>query len=434
MAFLGMRGTGDWATDQRPYEWNNALLRIYPNGTAPLTAMLSLLSSSKTTDPQFHWWTKTLPTQAGAVTGVYTDVTLSSAYTSGGVAGDTVYVKAAASLIGEIRIGHLVSLKDTSDLTMEVVGKVTARQVNGDSSYIGVLLLEDDDNSSSGDLSDCDRLMVIGNSNAEGAAMPEAITYNPEKWYNYTQIFRTPLEITRTARLTTLRTGDAYKEMKRDALERHGIEREKSFLFGIPSESVGSNGKPERTTLGLVPAIIGGQTGQGGSTGLHKNFVTDTAFRGDTWLQGGENFIDTSLEQLFRYGDNEKMALSGNLAVQGINKLVKNGGDYTFTPQTVDYGIQVMKWVTPFGTIYFKTHPLFNHEPTLRRRMVIFEPRGIKRRIISDTQFYEDPDKKNTGWTRKDGTKEEFLTEDGLEYHGVIGWGVLDGIGSDNAL
>lgn len=435
MAFLGMRGTGDWATDQREYNWDNALLRIYPNGTAPLTAILGLAKSERTTDPQFHWWTKTLPSQAGAVTGVYTDVLLSSAYVSGGVAGDTLFVKMAAALAGEIRIGHLVRLMDESDLTMTVIGKVTARQVNGTSSYISVVLLEADNNSTSHDLSDCDRLMVVGNVNSEGAAMPEAVTYNPEKWYNYTQIFRTSLEITRTAKLTTLRTDDAYKEMKREALELHGLEREKNYLFGIPSEGIGSNGKPERTTLGLIPAIVGGQTGQAsGHAGTVKDFTTDTSYSGQSWLQGGEDFLDTYLEQMFRYGDPEKMALCGNLAVQGINKLVKSGGDYSFTPMTAEYGINVTRWKTPFGSIYLKTHPLFNYEAAMRRSMVIFEPRNISRAYITQTTFYPDAEQKNTGYTRRDGIKEEFLTEDGLKYHGIHGWGYLTGIGSDSAV
>ena len=86
--FLGMRGTGDWATDQRPLNWREMILYLYPNGMAPLTAMLSKLKTETTNDPQFHWWTKSLANQAGAVTGVYTDSALSISYVSGGTSGD----------------------------------------------------------------------------------------------------------------------------------------------------------------------------------------------------------------------------------------------------------------------------------------------------------------------------------------------------------
>jgi len=45
--FLGMRGNGDWVDGQRPKNWRQQILKLYPNGQAPLTAMLSMMSSSR---------------------------------------------------------------------------------------------------------------------------------------------------------------------------------------------------------------------------------------------------------------------------------------------------------------------------------------------------------------------------------------------------
>ena len=434
MAFLGMRGNGDWVTDQRPKNWRETILYRYPNGSAPLTAILSMLGDEGVDDPEFNWWTKSLPIQAGAITGVYTNAALDAAYVSGGVDGDVLYIKMAASILGEIRIGHQVLLRDASDLTVDVQSKVIGRQENGANSYAVVKLLEDDDNSTSHDLSDADRVMVIGNINAEGAAMPDAIAYDPTKWYNFTQIFRTPLEITRTAALTRLRTGDQKKEAKREALELHSIEMEKALLFGIPTEKVGDNGKPERTTLGLIPAIRGGYTGHGGAAGTVDDYSLNTDYSGQTWLQGGEHWLDTQLEILFRYGANEKLALCGSGALLAISRLVKNGGNFDYTAKTTSYGIKIVEWTTPFGVINLKSHPLFNYEPTMRNVMAIFEPKNLKSRTITDTTFYADDLQKNTGYTRRDGTKEEYLTEMGLEYHHPISWGYFTGVGTDNSL
>lgn len=432
MAFLGMRGTGDWGADERPLNWRQKILQLYPNGMAPLTAIMSKLGSEKVNDPQFHWWTKQLSIQAGAVTGVFSDSDLNVSYVSGGIAGDTLFVKMAAVLIGEIRVGHQLLLRDASDLTVDVNVKVIGRSQNGASSYAMVKLLEADDNSTSGDLSDCDRLLIAGNINAEGAAMPDAIAYDPTKWYNFTQIFRDPLEISRTAMRTHLRTTDAYLEAKREALEYHSIAMEKAFLFGVPSEGIGANGKPERTTLGLIPAIRGGYTGHGGSAGTTGDFITDSDYAGDTWLQSGEHWLDTQLAEMFKFGKREKLAFCGDGALLALNRIVKNGGDYMFTPTTKAYGIQVVEWVTPLGKINLVTHPLFSQEPTMTNTMVIYEPENLKYRFIDDTTFYSDDMKKNSGWTRRDGLKEEFLTEAGLEYHHPIGWGYLTGFGSTN--
>lgn len=434
MAFLGMRGNGDWVADQRPKNWREAVLKQYPNGDAPLTAILSKMQSEKTDDPEFNWWTKSLATQRATITGRYTDAALSVAYVSGGVAGDSIYFKMSAADISQWRLGHVALLRDASDLTVDCVGKVIARVENGASSYIQVYLLEADDNSSTHDLSDCDTALIIGNANAEGAAMPDAISYDPTKWYNYTQIFRTPLEMTRTAMQTRLRTDEQYKEAKREALELHSIEMEKAFIYGVPSELTGSNGKPERTTLGIVPAIRGGYTGSGGLAGTVDNFSLNTSFSGLTWLQGGEDWLDAQLEVIFRYGSQEKLAFAGSGALLGINRLVKAGGNFDFTPTTESYGIKVTKWVTSFGVLNLMRHPLLTNEVTTRNAMIIFEPKDIKYRFIQDTMFKKDTTYKEGGYTSRDGIKEEFLTECGLEYHFPNGWGYLSGFNTDNAL
>jgi Family of unknown function (DUF5309) len=428
-AFLGMRGTGDWATDERPKNWRQGILHLYPNGSAPLTGLLSKMSEEMTDDAEFNWWTKLLPTQGGAITGVYTNSGLSVAYTSSGATGDTLYIKMAEATADEFRAGHQVLLRDASHLDVDVNAKVTAVTKAGANSYLTVKLLEADDNGASTDLSNADTVLIIGNINAEGAAIPDAIAYDPDKWYNYTQIFRTPLEITRTARKTKLRTADAYKEQKREALELHSIEMEKAFFWGIRTENTGSNGKPERTTMGLINAI------KTGASSNVFNFPLDTNYSGDEWLESGEIWLDTCLEQIFRYGSGEKMVFAGSGAILGINRLVKHTGQIQLQPTTAAYGIKVMQWITPFGTVYLKTHPLFSYETTTRNAMVVFEPSALKYRYIDDTQFMGMNTKEvSPSHERLDGTKEEWLTECGLEFHHPNKFGYLLGVGVDNSL
>jgi hypothetical protein len=425
MAFFGMRGTGDWATDQRPKNWRETILFLYPNGDAPLTAILSKMKEERVDDPEFNWWTKSLPTQRATLTGsaVYTDV-LSTAYTTGGAAGDVLYLQMAAADIPQFRAGHQVLIRISTDYTGDTNAKITDTVQNGASSYIVVKLLEADPGTTK--LASADTVLAIGNINAEGAAMPDAIGYDPTKLYNYTQIFRTPLEITRTARRTKLRTGDAYKEMKREALELHSIEMEKAFIWGIRTENTGSNGKPERTTGGLIEWISD-------NSGIVSNYITDTNIAtGKTWDVGGEEWLDYYLEQIFRYGSDERLALCGSGVLLGLNKLVKLYGNYQLTHKATSYGISVMEWVTPFGVIHLKRHPLFSYEATNRNTMLVIEPSDLRYRYIDDTSFYDDPEKKNTGYTRRDGTKEEYLTECGLEFHHPSKCGYLNGFNNDN--
>jgi hypothetical protein len=431
--FLGMRGTGDWATDERPKNWRESILFLYPNGSMPLTAITSKMGSEATDDAEFNWWTKNLPTQNATVITVYTDAALSSAYTNGGVAGTVLYVKVSEADSKQFRVGHQVLLRDASDYAVDVNAKVTAVSSSGTNSYVSCKLLEADDNSASHDLSDCDTMLIIGNINAEGAAMPSGISYDPVKFYNFTQIFRTPLSITRTAQQTKYRTGDKYKEMKREALELHGIEMEKAWLFGIQTENVGANGKPERTTEGIVSFLR-----RTVPTNVN-DFSLNIDYAGKAWLDdgGGEDWLESYLETLFRYGSNEKLVLCGSGALLALNKLAKAGSHMTLTPTTAAYGIKVTEWITPFGTLQLKTHPLFSVEATLRNSMLLMEPAKLKYRYIQDTKFYAEGDQKAAAGTqggRIDGKEEEYLTEAGLEYHHGYTAMFLNGVGLPSAV
>jgi len=392
------------------------------------------MGEEKVTDPKFHWWTKLLPAQGGAVTvgEVYTDAGMATALVlnSDSSAGTTLFVKVTAAVAAHFRAGHQVMMRDTDQYVADITAKVEAVDLAGDNSRITIKLLEADTSSDTYDLTTCDRIVVIGNVNPEGGARPSSIAYDPTEWWNYTQIFRTPLEITRTARETKLRTVDAYKEAKRECLELHSIEMEKAFLWGYRSRNTGANGKFERTTMGLIPALVYGSDGTS-NVGVTSDYTTDETYDGLTWLQGGEDWLDEKLEEMFRYGRREKLAFCGSGTILGINRLVKSAGMYRLEKGEIGYGIKVMNWITPFGTISMIIHPLFSYEVTNCNSMVIFEPESLKFKYITDTMFRKAPPA-NESQVSIDGTTEEYLTEAGLEYHHPNGWGYLNGFNSDN--
>ena len=69
MPVLGLRGTGDWSTDERPKNYRQAILLLFPNTPAALTALLSMLKEEQTDDPEFKVFLKGLPTQRATVNG-----------------------------------------------------------------------------------------------------------------------------------------------------------------------------------------------------------------------------------------------------------------------------------------------------------------------------------------------------------------------------
>lgn len=415
MPFLGMRGTGDWsATGQRPENWRETILYLYPNGAAPLTAILSMLPSDYTTDPKFHWYQKLLPDQRATVTGNFTDA-LISAYVSGGLINAAHYCQMAEADADKFVAGHQVLLRDASALDVDVNAYVVAVVKNGADSYIQCKLMEADDNGATTDLSDCDVALIIGTIHSEGATSPDSLMYDPTEYNNQCQIFRTALEHTRTAMKTKLRTGPQVQQAKREALQLHSMEMEKSLIFGELWSSTGTNGKPMLSTRGV-------------KRHLTTNYADYTKAAGTTtWLAGGEAWLDARFEELFRFGSQEKLFLCGSGALAGINTLIKAKGTFELTAMKTDYGINVLRWVTPHGTAYFKTHPLFSYEATTRNSMLGLEVSNLKYRYVDDTKY-----KPDIGENDLDGEKSEYLTEAGLEVHHERTHQWLDGVGLDN--
>jgi hypothetical protein len=426
MAFAGMRGTGDWATDQRPKNWRQMMLLLFPEGDMPLNAILSKMSSESVNDPEFSWWTKNLADQGGAVTGVYTNASLATLYTSGGVAGANLFVKMADATASEFRAGHNVLLRNNGDSTMDVTAYVQGVVRNGVNSYVAVTLNENDDNSTISDVSDTDTILIIGSSNPENGVMPDAISYDPVKVTNKTQIFRTPLEISRTAKKTYLRTGDAYEELKRESLQYHGIEMERAFWFGVQFERTGANGKPIRWMDGVRSFI------RKYAPTNFSDYSLEPAFSADPWLTSGELWLDEKLELLSRYNTREWVGFAGSGAVKAINDLAKASGQINLQPESTSYGLQVKVWITPFKTLRLFTHPLFSTNAIDRSTLAILSPSNLKYRYIDDTQFY--PDDMKHGKARTDGLSEEWLTECSLEMHHPLKFLYLTGLGLTNVV
>lgn len=428
--FLGMRGTGDWVEDQRPKNWRDTILRLYPNGSVPLTAMMARLSSESTDDPEYNWWTKDLPAEYAQVTGVYTNQGLSSEYDAGARAkGERLWLKMSEIGSRQYRAGFVARLSSDADSTIGVAATVLKSVQNGADSYLEVRLMQDD---TDGDFRTAEDKSVIGigSTHAEGAFTPESITYNPVKFHNYTQILRTTYDLTRTAKKTRLRTGDPFAEKRRENLELHGIQIEKAFLFGVRDEWIGDNGKPERATGGLewfikehVPENV-------------MDYTQDTGFAGKEWdhATGGKYWLDESLERLFRYGGDSRVAFAGGGAILGINRLAETFGTINMQTRDAAYGIAVLEWITPFGTLYLKRHPLFNLYPSMRHSMMLFEAENLKERYIDQTTLFKDKDEKSGGFNKYDGTKEEYLTETGLEFHHPKTAALFHNVGLDNEL
>lgn len=383
--FAGMRGTGSFGTDERPKNFREMILWMNPNGRAPLFALSSKMKKQTTDDPEFAWWEETLDiarVQLNDTTGLSTTetaVTCDNGSALQFVVGDLLQVEKAA---------------DTATYDHEIV-RVTA--VTNATTFT---IARGEAGTSAGTIADDAWFLRIGSVSEEGSLSPNVATNNPTKLYNYTQIFKTALQETGTDAATKKRTGDAWKNDKRRKAFVHSEKIEQTWMFGVPYEGTGSGGQPERFTGGL------------------RNFITSnvTAFAADPTI---DTFI-AAIQNCFDYdameaGD-ERIVFCGNGAINWLNKLVVADSATRINYQgDVDYyGMNLMKFRIPQGTLYFKTHPLMNVHPVYTYSMFVVNPAGLIYRPLQgrDTKF-EDNIQPNDA----DYRKAQWLTECGLEVH-----------------
>ena len=422
VATLGLRGSGSFAADERPKNWRQAILLIFPNGQALITAALSKLAEEPTDDPEFNWLEKTLPIQRGIIVGASATPNAKPADNADIAAADAT-AEIALSLkpdggsnydVSWLQPGYVLTNEATEEVYLVI--KVGSNYVNVRRD-IGAKYASNP--AVTGDTSVGDAVTVIGFASQEGAPVGSPVSFSPIRHFNYTQIFRTPLSITRTARRTKLRydkTGP-YMEAKREALQIHSIMLERALLLGEREELTtltdagtpflgGSNpiaaGNPARTTRGMLnwlPAITSAV-----APTLHWDL--GIANTGDLT----EILFDAWCEELFRYGSTEKPCWAGSTALNVLNQLAKNKLTIEAVPTDRTYGMAFNRYITAFGDLLVKQHPLMSHNPTWRKDLLVTDFAHLKTRVLDETTFL-----RNRQAPGDDCSTDEYLTELGLE-------------------
>jgi len=395
MSFLGLRGTGDWATDERPKNFRETILWRNPNGNAPLTALLAKARSESVDDPEFNWWEEqqdafTCLLNGAIGTGVATTFTLDGNGTNEHgnrlVAGDLLQVEDATGEVVEVNT-------ITSDLVIEVV-----RSQAGTTGAA---------------IADNIRLTKIGSVFAEGEGSPNVSSRNPTKVFNYTQIFKTAFELTRTAKKTRTRTGDPMKNDKIRKMFDHSASLEMAFLYGRRHETTGSNGKPKRYTGGLKSFITTNKTTSG---------WTATTPTPDEFI----NAIAPVFDYTSNGAGNQRLILAGNGALTALNRSIRNAA-YTsmeMGPKITKWGMDLREYTVPQGSFYLRTHPLLNVHPTHTNTMIVIDPSNLVYRYIDDTKIDKGPGGRGIQDNDADSEKNQWLTEAGLEveHEGTMAW------------
>lgn len=439
-------GLNRWQADVPLEDIRSMVLELWPNGGVNLFAMTQKLPKRELDNFSFSWLTYTYPRRGGTITNLYTNAVMSSAYTSGGVSGDVLYVKVAEAVADHFVAGKEACLRYSLDPTCDVRAKVTGVSKNGADSRLTVQLLEDDDNSLySYDLSDADIVFLMGSMNPQGGTMHTPIRYKKTKTTNATQIFMGPVKMTRTqTRIATRQYGKspqkAMGEAKLDGLNLVAHEIEMAFHIGSYYEGTGDTGEPETAMRGLATSI---QEFAPENTSVYN---LDTDYTGLDWTVGGEDWINEYLNTIFSKspvgpnpvgGGQRRPAYCGLSALSALKTLAKEGTTMEIQPKETVYGFQLHEWWSDYGVVELYVHPAYNLESSMMRTLMVFDWSMLTYCTLDDLQYYDDPGfiQNNWGHTGKvDGVLETWLAEISLEVHNPSLGCVLHGLGLDNDL
>lgn len=406
MAIMGLRHTGNFVANQRPENWRQALLLLYPNSAeaakAPLTALTNLMKSESTDDPVFHWWQKKLD-----------DRRMQISATLGGTSGDTTITVASGAF--KCKAGDVILIESTGEIVRVSADPAADTALTVTRGVAGTSITAIASVATAGFNPN---LQIIGSAFPENSLAPSGVNYDPVEKSNYTQIFRSTLEMSRTAQKTRLRTGDAVKEAKRECLEYIGIDMERAFWFG-KKQATTLNGQPLRYTDGVIAQILAGAPS---NTAAAPNGGLITM----AWLE-------TILEQAFRYGSSEKMLFASNTVLLAVQQAVRKNSTWNIQNGLKEYGMRVSRLITPFGEVVLKVHPLFNQMTggttagtvydSIANNGYLLDMANFKYRYIDDLKYEPKLEQNGT-----DGMKSGYIAECGIEVHHAETHFVLTGI------
>ena len=244
-----------------------------------------------------------------------------------------------------------------------------------------------------------DVLVRLGTSFAENTTSPDPLLQLLTDDFNFTQIFKTSFGISRTAQQTKMRISEG--ELSRQRMlkgKEHKLDMERQFLFG--KRGTTGTDSPRRTTRGAI-AFLTANTGSAAT-------LTESVF--SDWL-----------EDVFRYGSSEKVLLCSSIYLTAMEYWGKQRlrGDEGMTEKL---GMRIKRYCSAHGDLIIMKHKLFEVAPYTGYALCL-DPGAIKMAVMQPTIL-----KTNMQENDRDGIKEMFLTEAGLDMYSASRHGIFTGV------
>lgn len=303
------------------------ILRLFPNGSAPMFALTSQTGKSSAKSTQHGYFSKTMT----FIKTTITTAIASGATTNLEVASSAGMTPGMVLFFPSVRENvRVTAIVDATNITVKRgFGRTAAQAVIADNAEV----------------------FQVGTAFEEGSTRPTArqlaTTYIP----NYTQIFRNAWGLTDTARASMSEMGYSnVAESRKDCSMFHATDIESAIIWGQPvAPAVGPGGQPLHATQGVIDALeqyAPGNTNAAASTTTYDQLVA-------------------LLEPAFAYSTDmanpkERTLFGDAQAIRVLNAIGVKSGQVQLTTNETSFGMNFTKFKFYKGSINLIEHPLMN--------------------------------------------------------------------------
>jgi len=343
--------------------------------TAPLISFLKKLGKKEKKQFKFEWYEKELGTPLLTVNGAVAD-------------GTTTTINVASGEGSSVQVNDVLYVPSTGEQML-----VTA--ISGDA----LTVTRGWGETSGSAIADAATLVVLAPTFEEGTTSPTGISLSSSNVYNYTEIVKHAVQLTRTELGT-----DRYDETNPKLVERrkeifllHMEALERVFLFGQRKEDLtGTN--PKRSTRGALNWISTNVTDCGGTFTRAK--------------------MNSFLQSVYKYRKGNKVLFVGADLLDAIDSEIFSNGTVNLTPASKSFGLDVTTWISPYGSIKIAYHRVLSE---------VHSGYGLCLDLDLCKYCYVDDTKleMNIQDNDYDGVKDQYITEAGLMLQGEKAHGLL---------
>ena len=320
--------SGIFNTNLNPAELNaksfaGTILRLFPNGSAPLFALSSQAGKSKAKASTHGYFSKTL--SFIKTTSTVADASGATTMNVASTAGMTPFMVLMNTRTRE-NIRVLTIASGTTITVTRAFGRVAAAACT-----IG------------------DNLIQVGTAFMEGSDRPTARQLSTVYIANYTQIFRNAWGLTDTARASLAEMGYSnIAESRKDCSMFHSIDAESAILFGQPKMDT-SGSQPLHATQGIIDAIYQYAPSNVNAAGATTNYDQLVALVEEAWTYSTD-------------ASNPKMraGFCDSTAMKVMHQIARLSGQVEIMQSETTFGMQFTKFKFYKGEINLIEHPLMN--------------------------------------------------------------------------